>query len=121
MDPKPKQVENTLEERNYKTTSQSKYDCCDTPTPPLPPQGYSLSSSLENIDNYENIALQDLSSQSQQQQNPKTNNESTYQPLILPRPSGDGNTASEYQSLIQMTQCKNSQSKGNFQTGQEID
>ena len=65
--------------------------------------------------------LQDLGSQSRQQQDPETNDENTYQPLIPPRPSDNGNTASEYQSLTQLTQCKNSQSKGNFQTGQEID
>ena len=121
-DPKTKQVVNTPEvESNYQTASQNEHDYHDTPTPPLPPRGYSLSSSLDKIDNFENMELQDLGSQLRQERNPETNDENTYQPLIPPRPSDDANAASEYQSLKQLTQCKNTQPKGYLQRGQEVD
>ena len=73
-----------------------------TSTPPLPPRAYSLSSSLDKIDNVENIRLQDMGNQSQlKDQNPKVDNENTYQPLIPPRRSNNTTTVSNYQFLTQ--------------------
>ena len=75
-----------------------------TCTPPIPPRAYSVSSSLDKIDNFENLKLQDFGNQSQMtDQNPKVDSENTYQPLIPPRRSNNNTTAaSEYQSLTQL-------------------
>ena len=70
-------------------------------TPPLPPRAYSLSSSLDKIDNLENLKLQDLSNQVLKDQNSQVDNKNTYQPLIPPRSI---NNAGEYQSLTQFKQ-----------------
>ena len=100
-DPKPtKPVEITLKERNTHTCTamQNEHDYHDgSLTPPLPPRVYSLSSSLDKIDNLENLKLQDLSNQALKDQNSQVrDNENTYQPLI---PLRSINNASEYQSL----------------------
>ena len=85
------------------TAKQNEHDYCDgSLTPPLPPRTYSLSSSLDKIDNLENIQLQDLSTdQGIKDEEPSEN---TYQPLILPRHSNTATTGSEYQSLTQFRQ-----------------
>ena len=86
-----------------RTAKQNEHDYRDgSLTPPLPPRTYSLSSSLDKIDNLENIQLQDLSTdQGIKDEEPSEN---TYQPLILPRHSNTATTGSEYQSLTQFRQ-----------------
>ena len=85
------------------TAKQNEHDYRDgSLTPPLPPRTYSLSSSLDKIDNLENIQLQNLSTdQGIKDEEPSEN---TYQPLILPRHSNTATTGSEYQSLTQFRQ-----------------
>ena len=105
-DPKPtKPVENTLKERNIHTCTamQNEHNYRDgSLTPSVPPRVYSLSSSLDNIDNLENLRLQDLSNQVLKGQNSQVrDNENTYQPLSPPQSKRNG---SEYQSLTQFKQ-----------------
>ena len=112
-EPKPmKPVEITLKERSIHTCTaamQNEHDYRDgSLTPPLPPRAYSLSSSLDKIDNLENIELQDLSNQVPKDQDSQLDNENTYQPLIPPRSL---NNTSEYQSLTQLRQHQDSQTK----------
>ena len=105
-DPKPSDSENTLKERIRQrhtcTAKQNEHDYRDgSLTPPLPPRTYSLSSSLDKIDNLENRQLQNLSTDLElKDQNPQSEN--TYQALILPRHTAT--TDSEYQSLTQFRQ-----------------
>ena len=84
------------------TAKQNEHDYHDgSLTPPLPPRTYSLSSSLDKIDNLENLQLQD-SSADHQEMNDQDPTENTYQPLILPPYSNIDTTGSEYQSLTQI-------------------
>ena len=96
----------TLKERNLHscTARRNEHDYHDgSLTPPLPPRTYSLSSSLEEIDNLEN--LQGLSNdQELKDRNSWVDSENTYQLLIPPRQSNNNNTASEYQSLTELKQ-----------------
>ena len=89
------------------TARQNEHDYCDgSLTPPLPPRTYSLSSSLDKIDNLENIQLQDLSTDQGIKNNPQVDSENTYQPLIPPRSTNNTTAASEYQSLTQLKQSE---------------
>ena len=86
------------------TAKQNECDYRDVSlTPPLPPRTYSLSSSLDKIDNLENLQLQDVSTDHQEMKDQEPS-ENTYQPLILPRHSNIDTTGSEYQSLTQFRQ-----------------
>ena len=111
-DPKPTEpVKMTLKERNVHscTAGQNENDYRDGSfTPPLPPRTYSLSSSLDKIDNLENVQLQDLSNDREQKDrsNPQIDGENTYQPLIPPRCSNSNTIASKYQSLTQLKQSE---------------
>ena len=81
-------------------------DYRDTPTPPVPPRGYSVSSSLDKLENLEAIELQHLSNKLRSQDQDSTvtiKDEKIYQPLIPPRPSNDDGS-SEYQSLVVLHQ-----------------
>lgn len=108
-EPQPSKAENTSKESSKLShtciAKQNEHDYRDgSLTPPLPPRTYSLSSSLDKIDNLENLQLQDLSTDQEiKDQNPSEN---TYQPLILPRHSNTATTGSEYQSLTQFRQCE---------------
>ena len=114
-DPKPQEpVEKTPKGRNLHLTmctagiKEHDYRHDDgSLTPPLPPRTYSLSSSLDKIDNLEN--LKDLSNDQElnnQRNNPQVDSENTYQPLIPPRSSNNTTAASEYQSLTQLKQSE---------------
>ena len=107
-DPKTNELEVVHALKETRDQHNNMYsDCRDTPTPPLPPRGYSLSSSLDKIDNIQNLELHDLTSNSQSQNDGNycrataiVDGENTYQPLIPPRVK-DG--AAEYQSLTELT------------------
>ena len=86
------------------TAKQNEHDYRDgSLTPPLPPRTYSLSSSLDKIDNLENLQLQDLSTDHQEMKD-QDPSENTYQPLILPQHSNIDTMGCEYQSLTQFRQ-----------------
>ena len=93
-------MEKTLKERNFhsSTDRQNEDDYRDgSVTPPLPPRTYSLSPSLDKIENLRN-------DQEQKDRNLRVDSENTYQPLIPPRSSNNNTIASEYQSLTQFKQ-----------------
>ena len=105
------ETKHTLQARSNQTARKDQHAGrhSGTCTPPIPPRAYSVSSSLDKIDNFENLKLQDLGNHSIQSQmtnkNPKVDNENTYQPLIPPWRSNNNTTAaSEYQSLTQLQQ-----------------
>ena len=108
-EPQPSKAENTSNESSKLshrcTAKQNEHDYRDgSLTPPLPPRTYSLSLSLEKIDNMENLQLQDLSTDQEIKIKDQDPSENTYQPLILPRHSDSATTGSEYQSLTQFRQ-----------------
>jgi hypothetical protein len=108
-EPQPSKAEITSDSKerrrqnpSTRIAKQNEHDYRDgSLTPPLPPRAYSLSSSLDKIDNVENIQLQDLSTDKGIK-----DQEPTYQPLIPPRHSNTAtdHEGSEYQSLTQFRQ-----------------
>ena len=109
-EPQPIKAESTMSSDSKESTrrshrhtaKQSEHDYRDgSLTPPLPPRTYSLSSSLDKIDNLENLQLQDSSADHREMKD-QDPSENTYQPLILPRHSNIDTTGSEYQSLTQI-------------------
>ena len=108
-EPQPSKAENTFDSKESSRQSQTRIakqnvqDYRDgAVTPPLPPRTYSLSSSLDKIDNLENIQLQDMSTD--QEIKDREPSENTYQPLILRGNSNTATTDGEYQSLTQFRQ-----------------
>ena len=98
------ETEHTLQAGSNQTAREDQHaGHSGTCTPPIPPRVYSVSSSLDKIDNLKNLKLQDLGNQSQMTgQNSKMDSENTYQPLIPPQHSNNNTTASEYQSLTEL-------------------
>lgn len=89
--PQRKVAESTLDETNLNRTF-SKQDqpsgyIHDPPTPPIPLRGYSLSPSLEKLDNIQNFDLQERTKKVSSRSTAVAimeGRENTYQPLAIP-------------------------------------